>query len=173
MKGSIVQCIGELVVSNFGKEKWEQSLEAAGLNKATMILPISDVDDAVVAKVVQALCNNLGLSLHQVADAFGDYWVNVYSQKLYGHFYKTNKTARDLLLDVDAIHLKMTQTMKNAKPPRFEYEWMDDKTLIIHYRSHRGLIDFVAGLAKGVGKYYHEQLSVKVLDPERVEVKFA
>ena len=87
MKGTIVKCLQDLVVEKFGKDKWEKSLQDVGLNKTTIFMPFSDVDDAAVMKVVQAVCKNLGITLGQAAEAFGDYWVNVYSQKLYKQYY--------------------------------------------------------------------------------------
>jgi hypothetical protein len=46
------------------------------------------------------------------------------------------------------------------------------KTLIMHYKSHRGLIDFMVGLIKGVGKYFKENLQVRKLGDKRVEIVF-
>ncbi len=172
MKGTIVKCLEELVSTKFGRDKWKKSLEDAGLKDSTMILSISDVDDLQVMKVVEAVCKNLNISLEQAADAFGDYWINVYSQKMYRQYYEINKTAKDFLLDMDNVHVAMTETMKDARPPRFNYEWKDDKTLIMHYRSHRGLVDFAVGLSKGVGKFYNENLIVTKLGPDKVQVVF-
>jgi hypothetical protein len=173
MKGTIVKCLEELVVTQFGKDKWEKSLEDAGLKKNTMFFTVSDVDDAMVMKVVGAVCTNLGISLSQAADAFGDYWVNTYSQKMYGQFFQKNKTAKEFMLDMDNVHVIMTKTMKDAKPPRFSFEWKDDKTLVVNYNSDRGLIDFAVGLTKGVGKYYNEQLRVSKLNQDKFQVVFA
>lgn len=172
MKGTIVKCLEELVSTKFGRDKWKKSLEDAGLKDSTMILAISDVDDLQVMKVVEAVCKNLNISLEQAADAFGDYWVNVYSQKMYSQYYEINKTAKDFLLDMDNVHVAMTKTMKDARPPRFNYEWKDDKTLIMHYRSHRGLVDFAVGLSRGVGKFYNENIRVTKLGPDKIQVVF-
>lgn len=173
MKGTIVKCLEELVVSQFGKDKWEKSLEDVGLKKNTMFFTVSDVEDAQVMKVVGAVCTNLGITLPQAADAFGDYWVNTYAQKLYGQFFQKHKSAKDFMLDMDNVHINMTKTMKDAKPPRFKYEWKNDKTLVISYNSNRGLIDFAMGLTRGVGKYYNEKLAVSKLSPEKFQVVFA
>lgn len=173
MKGTIVKCLQELVVEKFGKDKWEKSLEDANINKNTIFLPFTDVDDGAVLNVVQAVCKNLGVSLEQVADIFGDYWVNVYSQKLYHHFYTKHKTAKEFLLDMDNLHVTMTQTIKNARPPRFTYEWESDNVLIMHYKSHRGLIDFLVGLAKGVGIYYKENIRVSKIGTDKIRIVFS
>ncbi len=171
MKGTIVNCLKDLVVSKFGKEKWEKSLEDAGINKTASFLATADVDDSAVMAVVQAVCKNLGLTLEQAADAFGDYWVNVYAQKIYRPYFKP-KTAKDFLLNMDIVHISMTKTMENARPPRFTYEWEDDKNLIMHYRSHRKLIDFLAGLARGVGIYYKEDIRVSKIGTDKIRIVF-
>jgi hypothetical protein len=112
------------------------------------------------------------LSFTQVADAFGDYWVNEYSQRIYRVYYDGCKMAKEFLLKMDSVHVASTRNMPNAHPPRFEYEWKDDKTLIMHYKSPRGLIDFMVGLIKGVAKYYKEDLKITELDDKRVEIVF-
>jgi hypothetical protein len=173
VKGVIACCLKDLIVSLRGTEMWEKCLQDAGVDKKASFLPVSDVPDAQMMSVVGAVCKNMGLTVEQAADAFGDYWVNVYSQKMYKHFFARHKTARDFLLAMDQVHVVMTDSMKNAHPPRFTYEWKDGKTLIMHYASGRGLIDFLAGLAKGVGKYYKEQLQISKIGSDQVKIVFA
>jgi len=172
MKGVIVLALKEMVSERFGKDKWEKALAKAGIDKEPIILPTSNVDDKIILAVVNSLCEVLGISLAQAADAFGDYWVNVYSQKIYRVHYIGVETAKDFLLKMDSIHVASTKGLPDATPPRFEYEWKNDKTLIMKYKSKRGLIDFVVGLIKGVGKFYKEDLKVTKLGDDRVEIVF-
>lgn len=173
MKGTIIKCLEQLVITQFGKDVWEKILVDSGLDAFTTIWPLADFDDQLTLQLVGATCENLNISLEQAADAFGDYWVNVYSQKTYPVYYRRNKTARDFLLNMDKVHVEMTRRMKNARPPRFDYEWEDEQTLLIHYKSHRGLVDFAVGLARGIGKYYGEELKVSKSGPDKVRVIFA
>ncbi len=173
MKGTIVLCLEQLVCSKFSREQWQRSLKEAGMNPATMFLPFQDIDDAAVMKVVQAVCTTLNLTLTQAADAFGDYWVGTYSQELYGQYYQRYTTTREFLTALDSIHVTMTKTMQNAHPPRFTYEWKNEKTLIMHYTSQRHLIDFAVGLIKGVGKFYRENVTITKLGGEKIHVTFA
>jgi hypothetical protein len=172
MKGAIVQCLEELITTRFGKDTWGKALKKAGLKTPAMFLPFQDVDDAVVMQVVTAVCDLLNLSLPQAADAFGEYWVMEYSQRMYPQYYTKYKTTKEFLLGMDALHVSMTKNLKNARPPRFEYEWKDENTLIMHYKSHRALLDFVVGLAKGVGKFYHEQLTVTKVGTDKAQIIF-
>ncbi len=114
----------------------------------------------------------MNLSLEQATDAFGEYWVNVYAPKIYEMYYKGVKSAKDFLLKMDGVHKSVTQNMENAQPPSFEFNWKDDKTLIVKYISHRGLIDFYVGLARGVGIYFKEDIKVRKLTDKEVEIIF-
>lgn len=172
MKGAIVQCLGDLATSNFGKDKWEQSLETAGLSKASFFIPVQNVDDEKVLKIIASLCKVAGISSVQAADAFGDYWVNVYAPKLYGSYFKGANSSRELLLKMDEIHGSVTKNIPNALPPRFEYEWKDNKTLIMKYKSNRGLMDILIGLVRGVGKYYKEDLKITKLSNDKLQIIF-
>ena len=172
MKGVIVLCLKELVQKNYGEDKWLDALRISSIEKEPAILPISDVDDALVLKVVDSLLKVLDISMTQLGDAFGDYWVNVYSQRMYSIYYKESDNAKDFLLKMDEVHYTMTKKMKDAHPPRFDYEWKDDKTMIMHYKSRRGLIDIMIGLIKAVGKYYNEPLKVEKLGEDKVSIIF-
>ncbi len=172
MKGAIVQCIGDLVKSNFGNDKWEKTLETAGISKTSFFTPIQNVDDEKVMKIIGSVCKVANISPAQASDAFGDYWVNVYAPKLYGSYFKGANNSKELLLKMDDIHDKVTKNIPNALPPRFEYEWKNDKTLILKYKSKRGLIDILLGLVKGVGKYYKEDLKVTKISNDKLQVIF-
>jgi hypothetical protein len=92
---------------------------------------------------------------------------------MYPLFYERHAMARDFLLDMNSVHVQMTRMMEQARPPRFDYEWKDDRTLLMRYQSQRGLIDFMVGLAKGVGRYYQEDIQVTKLGPDKVRIMFA
>ncbi|HAR64258.1 MAG: hypothetical protein DKM50_02390 [Candidatus Margulisiibacteriota bacterium] len=172
MKGVIAICLEQLVVEKFGKDKWEKVLTSIGLPADTKFLPTADIDDAAVMAAIKATCTVLGITLAQAADAFGDYWVNVYAKNMYGAYYLKPKNAKEFLLAMDKVHERTTMTVANAHPPRFEYEEKDAKTLIMKYQSKRGLIDILMGLVKGVGKHFNESLKVTKLDESRLQIVF-
>lgn len=175
MKGVIACCLADLVQTKFGKDKWETILVKSGLNPTTKFLCTQDIPDEAIMSVVQNTCDVLGITLTQAADAFGDYWVNDFATKVYKAyypFYPEDKSAKGFLLNMDSVHKMVTRNVPNAHPPRFEYEWKSDNTLIMHYKSARGLVDFLVGLIKGVGRFYNEELNVTKLGPDKVEVVF-
>lgn len=173
MKGVIMNCMAEMIKQNFSEEKWQTILQAAGLPRETIFFAPQDVEDAVAMGVLECACSTLDMSLAQAADAFGDYWMNVFAPRIYGAYFLGVDSAREFLLKMDRVHEATTRGLPGARPPRFEYEWRDDRTLIIKYHSQRGLIDLMIGLIKGVGKHYGEDLQVKKLGPDAAEVVFS
>lgn len=173
MKGVIADCLGKLVSNKFGKEKWQDSLELAGLPPYTSFLATQDIPDESIMKVIESVCKVLDINLQQAADVFGDYWMNDYAPHIYGVYYRQSKSAKQFLLNMDDVHRMTTENIPNAHPPRFTYEWEDDDTLIMNHESKRGLIVFLIGLIKGVGKYYKENLEVKQMGDNRVQVVFS
>lgn len=172
MKGIIVNCLKALVYDKFGVDKWQKILSMSNLDPYMVIHATKDIDDNIVLKVVDSTCKVLNISMEQATDAFGEYWVNVYAPKIYEMYYKGVESAKDFLLKMDDVHKNVTKNLENAKPPSFKFEWKDDKTLIVKYISHRGLIDFYVGLARGVGIYFKEDIKVKKLKDEKVEIIF-
>ena len=172
MKGAIVNCLGELVVNNFGRDKWEAALEKAGFEKQAIFLTIQDIEDARVLKLVGAVCSVLNISLSQAADAFGEYWMCTYAPKNYDIFFSGVRNAKDFLLKMDKVHHVTTATVPNSHPPRFDYSWESDKILVMKYHSPRNLVDFMVGLIKGVGKHFNEKLTVSKISSDSVRVVF-
>lgn len=172
MKGVIINCLEKLVKSKFGTEKWEAVLEGASIERNATFLVQTDVPEETALSILDSLCKTLNLSSTQAADAFGDYWVNDYAPKIYRAFYREADDARSFLLRMDDIHAQTTKSIPNAQPPRFSYEWEDNCTLVIGYKSHRGLVDILMGLIRGVGRYFSENLEVRKINDSTVRVKF-
>jgi len=172
VKGAIIDAIKDLVVENFGMEKWMDVLENAGLPRTTTFSVRKDVPDETVLAVVESISRTLNLSPEEVADAFGEYWVTVYMPKVYKPYYRGVTSARELLLKMDEIHRKATQNIPNAHPPRFEYRWEAPNVLIMKYKSPRKLMAIFMGLAKGVGKFYKTPLQVEQISEDEVRITF-
>lgn len=172
MKGIIANCLKELVCEKFGEDKWEEILETSGLDTVYMIQPSENIDDELILRMIDSTCKILEITHEQAADAFGEYWVNVFAPRVYHVYYKDIKSAKEFILKMDEIHKKATNDIEGAKPPSFEYEWYADNKLIINYKSERELIDLLVGLIKGVGKYFEEDLVIKKWSDKKVEVIF-
>jgi hypothetical protein len=171
MKGTIVKCMQELVIKKFGEPQWKQSLSNAGIPTNRFFSISEDVADSEILAILDGIGKAVSLSKNQVMEAFGEYWSSVYAPDLYGVYFAKAKSTRELLLSLDSVHVAMTKTMQSAHPPRFQYEWKDDKTLIMRYQSSRGLVALMPGLIRGLGKYYHDDPKVN-LTGDTLEIQF-
>lgn len=172
MKGIIPICLKDMIMEKYGSEKWEECLKNLGADADISFLATSDVHDGQVMKLIDAACKALGISVQQAADAFGEYWVCIFSQKIYSSYYRMYKNAREFLLAMDKVHFDTTKTIENSSPPRFDYEWKNNRTLIMTYNSKRNLIDFAVGLVKGVGKHYRERIEVSKVRDNKIQIVF-
>jgi hypothetical protein len=170
VKGTIVKCLEELVKTKYGVEKWRAVLLKSGLPANTLFVTSAVVPDGDVVKLLDATAAVLGITLDQAMHAFGDFWSTTYAPSIYGAYFKKAKSAKDLLLNLDHIHVAMTKTA-GASPPRFRYEWRDPNHLVMHYSSPRGLVALMPGLILGVARYYNETLKVSLRGNE-VHINF-
>jgi len=172
MKGVILDCLKNLVSDNYGTKNWQNILVMSGLNSNETILSTNDFDDKIAISLIDSTCKVLNISIEQAADAFGEYWMNNYASKIYSVYISNLKSSKELLLQLDNIHAKVTKNIANARPPKFTYEWEDEKTLLMTYNSKRNLIDIFLGLAKGVAKYYKENLVITKIANDKIKIIF-
>ncbi len=172
MKGVITLCMKELVQQQYGADKWAEILRESGHNKDLNILPISDLEDEAFFSLLEAAAKVLGVTRTQIAEMNGEYWVTVYSQKIYKPYYESATSARELLSQMDKIHVSVTKNVRGANPPRFTCQWENDKSMVMTYQSSRGMIDYMVGTVKGVGKLFNETLNVTKMSQDRIKVIF-
>lgn len=110
--------------------------------------------------------------MEQAGDAFGDYWVNDYTPGIYKSIFSKYKSAREFILGMDDVHTMITNTVPNAKPPRFTYNFTNDNTLVMTYESSRGLILVLMGLVKGLARYFNEKLTVSKINEKSIKIIF-
>lgn len=170
MKAVIVNCIRDLVRDKFGADIYKDVAKNVGLEDKTY-LNNADIDEETFKKLINELSKVSKLSVNQIFDAFGDYWVNVFSQKYFKSYFRTYKNAKDFLKAMDKIHVNVVNTYGGSTPPRFSFEESGNR-LIMHYDSKRNLVDLLISLVKGVAKYYNERINVYKRDNKTIEVEF-
>ncbi len=95
-----------------------------------------------------------------------------YASTIYSGYLHNIKSSKELLLELGNIHASVTSNMPNAHPPKFDYEWKDNHTLIMTYKSQRSLIDLFVGIARAVGKYYKDNPKITKLSNFQVQIVF-
>jgi hypothetical protein len=172
MKGTITKCLAQLVRSRGGEAAWRSIVSDANGGAELLEFISADVDDAVVVRLLTSTCKILRLDEEALFDAFGEYWCCTYAPDVYPSMMSRFKNARAMIVGMDAVHVAVTSTMANARPPRFAYSWKDAKTLLVRYTSSRNMVNLYVGLVRGVGIHYQESLRVTKLSETDVEIVF-
>ncbi len=171
MKGTIPKCLGEMVRAQHGPDRWTLICTEAGLARWHHFVTTEDVPDELVVGLFHMTSAVLGKSLQQVMDDFGMHWSTVYAPDIYGQYFRRASNAREMLLSMSEVHRVTTDRVAEAVPPRFEYESLEDGTLLMRYHSERGLSALMPGLIRGVGAYYGERVEVEK-DGDVMRIRF-
>jgi hypothetical protein len=173
MKGTIARCLQDVVVKVAGESVWKEVLTDNGWRPTQIFTPGADLPDEKVTALITTVCEKLNLTIEQAANAFGEHWVTVYAPEVYPSLTKNLSSVREYLESMNGTHERVTRTIANAHPPRFEFEWESDQVLNMRYVSTRNMVEVCAGLVRGLGKMFGESLTVQVLGRDRIRVEWA
>ncbi len=95
MKGTIINCLEELVTQQFGAEEWRRSLKIAGVEESRIYSTFEDVPDHEMHALMKAVSAAVELPLEGVMEAFGDYWSTTYAPRVYSAYYAHARNARE------------------------------------------------------------------------------
>jgi|GEM_PF-7062334 len=173
MKEAIVLCcLRDMVVEGYGETAWAKVLEISHLPANILFTPTEEAPGDIILEVVNNICKELKITLTQVADAFGEFWVRKYAPKLYNNFGIVAPSSRDFLMNLNEIHEKTITAMHNMCVPNFKYEWIGKEKLVITHDANMDFMPFYEGLIKGVGRYYEENISVNMMSPYELVIDF-
>ena len=165
MYGLVNRAVEDLVVSNFGEEKWEAIKAKAGIDIDAFISN-QGYPDEVTYQLVGAAVEVLGMSADQVLIAFGEHWVLKTAAENYGPMMKSGgRTLSEFLVNLPNFHTRVAMIYPNLKPPHFKCSDITPTSLKLHYFTHRpGLTMFVVGLVQGLGKLYNTSMTCAVAE---------
>ena len=172
MKGTVIACLQELVVAQAGAEAWRNVLRRGGYNPHMIFVTSADIDDLQALTLIEGTCAELGITSEQAGDAFGDHWIRVYAPRLYASYFAKHTRSETFLTDLNQMHARLTQAMPGARPPVFQFSWVEPRVLRMDYQSHRSLIDVAVGMTRALGKHYGEILDVEKTSATSMLVRF-
>lgn len=164
MYGLVNKAIEELVVTNFGEDKWELIKQKAGV-EVDVFVSNSAYPDAMTYDLVGAASEVLGAPASSILIAFGEHWVLKTAATSYGAMMRAGGTSlKEFLVNLPNFHTRVQMIYPKLQPPRFECSEIREDSLHLHYFTHRqGLTDFVIGLVQGLGKLYSTPATARVI----------
>lgn len=164
MYGIVNKSIEDLVVTNFGQEKWETIYEKSGVD-VDFFLSSEIYDDDVTFKIATAAAAELDITVNQVLIAFGEWWVLKTTKEKYpGLMESGGNNLRDFLVNLPNFHNRVMLIYPKLTPPEFKVSDIEENSLHLHYFSKRvGLQDFVRGILQGLGTVYQTPVSIELI----------
>src|SRR5438445_7060172 len=110
MYGLVNAAVQELVVSKFGKEKWEEIKKKAGV-ELDSFNRMEPYPDDMTYKMVGAASEVLGISPDDVMKAFGEFWVLYTGKEGYGKLLDIGgDSLKEFLFNLDNMHARVGQS---------------------------------------------------------------
>ena len=163
MYGLVNKAIEDLVVTQFGPDKWLQIKRKANIQAETFAI-MESYPDEVTYDLVGAASQVLKTPSNELLRAFGHFWIRYSSQEGYGSLLSmTGPTLFDSLQKLDQLHARLSISFPHLRPPSFRCTNITENSMRLHYHSQRpGLTHFVAGLIEGLAENFDQSALVEV-----------
>jgi Haem-NO-binding len=164
MYGIVNKAIEDLVKTNFGEDKWDLIKEKSGVD-IDYFLSNEPYDDDITFKLAAASSEVLGITIGQVLNAFGEWWILKTGKEKYGGLMQAGgNNLREFLVNLPVFHNRIMLMYPKLMPPEFKVSHLEANSIHIHYHSGRqGLQEFVRGLLSGLGKLYDVNPEIELL----------
>ena len=164
MYGIVNKAIEDLVISNFGKEKWQSVKERSGVD-IDFFISNEPYDDDITYKLAGGVSEEMNIPISEVLQIFGEWWVLKTGKEKYGGLMEAGgNTLREFLINLPILHNRIMLIYPKLTPPEFKTSDIEAQSIQIHYFSKRkGLQDFVRGLLNGLGKMYNTPVTIELI----------
>ncbi|HSH18824.1 MAG TPA: heme NO-binding domain-containing protein [Draconibacterium sp.] len=164
MYGIVNKAIEDLVISNFGEEKWEAIKERSGID-IDFFISNEPYDDDITYKLAGAVSAEMNMTVSDVLQAFGEWWILKTGKEKYGGLMEAGgHSLREFLINLPAFHSRVMLIYPKLTPPEFKISNIEEQSIHLHYFSKReGLQEFVRGLLSGLGKMYNTAVIIELI----------
>ena len=175
MKGIIFTEFLELVESAFSPEVADRIIEASDLPSGGAYTAVGSYDHAEIVSLVLNLSKETGTPVPDLLRTFGRHLFGQFP-KVYPHFFEDTTDAFDFLASVENyIHVEVRKLYPDAELPSLDCEARENGTMVMVYRSSRGLADVAHGLIEGCFDHFGQPITIEREDlsgGSNTEVRF-
>jgi hypothetical protein len=164
MYGIVNKAIQDLITDNFGADKWEAIKEKSDID-VDYFLSNEPYDDAITYKLAIAASDVLGITVGQVLNALGEWWIlKTGKEKYAGLMEAGGNNLKEFLVNLPLFHNRIMLMYPKLTPPEFKVSNLEENSIHVHYHSKReGLQEFVRGLMTGLAKMYSVDALVELI----------
>ena len=164
MYGLVNKSLEELLTEQYGEDAWEAIKEKSGVD-VDFFLSNESYEDEITYKLVGAATNVLRVSVKEVLNALGEYWILRTGKEKYGGLMEAGgATLEEFLLNLPVFHNRVMLIYPKLTPPEFRISDVTERSIQVHYFSKRvGLQELVRGLLQGLAKMYNSPAVIELL----------
>ena len=165
MYGIVNKSIEDLVITNFGEDKWEAVKERSQID-VDFFISNEPYNDDITYKLAGAISEEMKITVDLVLFTFGEWWILETTSKKYGGLMHTGGTTlKDFLITLPEFHNHIMLMYPKLTPPEFKTSEISENSINVHYFSKRiGLKEFVRGLLSGLGKLFNTPVTITLLE---------
>jgi hypothetical protein len=164
MYGIINKAIEELVIANFGKDKWEIIREKSGI-ELDFFISTEPYDDEITFKLALAVSEEMNMRLEDVLVAFGEWWVMKTTKEKYSGLMESGgSNLKEFIMNLPNFHNRVMLIYPKLSPPEFKVTDPTNDSVKLHYLSSRiGFQEFVRGLIQGLAKMFETNVVIELV----------
>jgi len=162
MYGLVNKAIKDLVVNNFGADKWIEICRLSNFSDEDFIA-MSPYPDQLTYSLVGSASKVLGVDANIILEKFGEHWILYTASEGYGDLMNlSGSTYEEFLTNMDMLHNRLSGVMPSLTPPKFTTRNITTNSLELEYWSNReGLVPMVLGMLRGLGKRFNKDCTVE------------
>ncbi|WP_200977564.1 heme NO-binding domain-containing protein [Echinicola sp. 20G] len=163
MYGIVNKAIEDLLLTQYGEEKWEIIKEKCNLEIDFFLLN-EIYDDKITFTLIQSASEVTGKPSCELLKELGIWWIVKLSQERYGSLMSTGgQNFREFLTNLPDFHTRVMMIYPKIQAPEFSITSIAKTNIQIHYKSRRaGLVDFVHGILDGLAQLFKSKVFIKV-----------
>lgn len=160
MKGVVFREFVDLVEERYGEKVVDRLLSHPGLSTGGAYTAVGTYDHTELLTMIELLSQEIGVEPHQLTIELG--------KQLFGRLYKSypqfvdpHDKAFDFLKTIDSVvHTEVKKLYSDAEVPEYHCEQLDDRVLVMDYRSSRPFADLAEGMLLGCIAHFNEPIEV-------------
>jgi hypothetical protein len=161
MRGLIFTEFIQLVEEKFGVVMADEVLSTPGLTDGGAYTSVGQYPHAEMLAMVGALSERSGIPASDLCKVFGE-WVFPRLVRAFDFSVRSHSDAFAFLSALDGlIHVEVQKLYPEAELPSVPVVRMDDRELVMEYRSKRPLADVAEGLLRGTLAWFGERAELR------------
>ncbi|MBG0775595.1 MAG: heme NO-binding domain-containing protein [Desulfovibrionaceae bacterium] len=165
MRGVLPKIMQDFVKEAYPKDVYRHMQAEMG---DPVFLATANYPDQVLKQMAHLVAKATKATTRDVFMKFGEFTIARF-HKVYRRYFRTTDL-RELYLGMDKVHVQLTRDYPGINPPRFTYEDRGD-TLIMTYKSGRGLFEYFEGILNGAAKFLKQKASIEVKPVDEVTAR--